>query len=252
MSRRPGAEGRGWVGVPRNRARTTRQIPARASCRTFATRRTSSRSSASSYAKLPRHGPEGTFYSSQDLWTVPTDPTKDERARGQGPAAVLPHPRDAGAPATASVLADDDVHAVRYNREVLSRPSWRSTPTPGHGLAGQRHRGLRPAPTGQRAVPRTATSEVRGRSRTTSRRPASSPPTTRSALSAVPQHPATTRAPTVVLRQPAVASGGWGTALRRAGLPAGRRPLPSYPLNCRRSSCPTATSWHRPRPSTGR
>ena len=68
----------------------------------------------------------GAFYGGQDYWTVPDDPTQEQRHGAA--AAVLPQRRDAG-PALAVVLPDDDVHAVRVTGRCWPG-SWRSTPTP--------------------------------------------------------------------------------------------------------------------------
>ena len=54
----------------------------------------------------------GTFYGSNDLWKVPVGPDQGPAHPGR-PAALLPVDRDAR-PDRAAVLADDDVHAVRY------------------------------------------------------------------------------------------------------------------------------------------
>ena len=105
-----------------------------------------------------------TFYGGSDFWKVPADPTNDADPRTSRRTTcriAMPGQDDA------AVLADDDVHADRWTREMpagfLAVDSDAGTTRPASG-------GRLRAAAAARAAHATATSRVRGRCRTTSTR----------------------------------------------------------------------------------
>ena len=116
--------------VPGHRASRSREIPRSRCWRTCATRRTCSRSSATLLAPLPRHRRRRTFYSGQDFWKVPNDPTVSS-AQG-GPAAVLPDAADAGQQ-DAATFSLTTTFAPNNRRHLAAFMAVDSAPGPDYG-----------------------------------------------------------------------------------------------------------------------
>ena len=107
----------------------------------------------------------GSFYGGQDFWKVPEDPTQEQRIRR--PAAVLPDARDARTRTTPHFSLTTTFMPFG-DRQVLSGFLAVDANAGTDGRASERAATAR---CGCSSCPRTATSEVPARCRTTSSRP---------------------------------------------------------------------------------